>query len=459
MQGYDIIGDIHGHADALCRLLEKLGYRKSNGVYRHPSRTVIYLGDFIDRGPQQMDVINIARSMCEAGAALAVMGNHEFNALAWATPRGDGTYLRPHTADNRRQHEAFLDQVGEGSTAYHDALDWFRSLPLWLDLPGLRLVHACWHAPSQRILEEKGAVDSNQRLTDVGLQMTAERGSEEFKAAEILLKGPEIKLPDGLSFEDRSGIRRTKARLRWWDRSAPTFRNAVLSMEGREYELPDAPVVHDYHYVEAVPMFFGHYWLRDEPILTNSLTACLDYSVADNGYLTSYRWTGEETLAAENLVWEAADCEMLGGTDIIERTAGRRAEERLDMERLPNTKRFKVMVYDNFHVMDESERYELAEFDTLEEAISACQRHVDSDLEWLIKPTDSAEDLYKRYTGFGEDPFIVATAPTDEKIAFSAWDYAKERSVLMVSTQGGDLNGDEEHIPPLMQGLDRGELD
>ena len=128
---------------------------------------------------------------------------------------------------------------------------------------------------------------------------------------------------------------------------------------------------------------------------------------------------------------------------------------------MSNTKRFKVMVDDNFHVMDESERYELAEFDTLEEAISACQEHVDDDLEWLIKPTDSAEDLFRRYTGFGEDPFIVATAPTDEKVAFSAWDYAKKRSVLMVSSRdGSDSNmADEEHIARLKQGPERGELD
>ena len=99
--------------------------------------------------------------------------------------------------------------------------------------------------------------------------------------------------------------------MRWWDRSATTFRTAVLGMEGREHELPDEPVLHDYHYAEAVPVFFGHYWLRDEPTLTNTLAACLDYSVADKGCLTSYRWTGERTLAAENLVWEAADIEVL----------------------------------------------------------------------------------------------------------------------------------------------------
>ena len=32
---YDIIGDIHGHADELGELLEKLGYIKRKGYYQH----------------------------------------------------------------------------------------------------------------------------------------------------------------------------------------------------------------------------------------------------------------------------------------------------------------------------------------------------------------------------------------------------------------------------------------
>ena len=47
----DLIGDIHGHADELVQLLEILGYRKPQGVYGHPERKVIFLGDFIDTLP------------------------------------------------------------------------------------------------------------------------------------------------------------------------------------------------------------------------------------------------------------------------------------------------------------------------------------------------------------------------------------------------------------------------
>lgn len=85
---YDVIGDIHGHADELAELLDLLGYEKNNGTYKHPSRTAVFVGDFIDRGPQIRDVLRLVRSMCESGGAMAVMGNHEFNALAYHTPQG-----------------------------------------------------------------------------------------------------------------------------------------------------------------------------------------------------------------------------------------------------------------------------------------------------------------------------------------------------------------------------------
>ena len=51
-----------------------MGYRDESGVYRHPSRTVIFVGDFVDRGPHQRQVVELARSMVEDGAARAVMG-------------------------------------------------------------------------------------------------------------------------------------------------------------------------------------------------------------------------------------------------------------------------------------------------------------------------------------------------------------------------------------------------
>ncbi len=85
MTSYDVIGDMHGHADKLTALLRKMDYSEHDGVWRHPTRQAIFVGDLIDRGPQQLETVDIVRRMVDAGTAQVVLGNHEFNAVAYAT--------------------------------------------------------------------------------------------------------------------------------------------------------------------------------------------------------------------------------------------------------------------------------------------------------------------------------------------------------------------------------------
>ena len=79
----DLIGDIHGHADKLEALLLKLGYQKNKCVYSHPERKILFVGDYIDRGPKIRETLEIVRSMVESENAIALMGNHEYNALCF----------------------------------------------------------------------------------------------------------------------------------------------------------------------------------------------------------------------------------------------------------------------------------------------------------------------------------------------------------------------------------------
>jgi predicted MPP superfamily phosphohydrolase len=142
---YDLIGDIHGYATELKALLTKMDYQELDGVWQHPERRVIFLGDFVDRGPEQVETVQIAKAMVEKSNALAVMGNHEFNAVCWATKdsQNPSQCLRLHTDKNLGQHKEFLEQVGEGSELHKDFVEWFKTLPIFLDLPELRVVHAC----------------------------------------------------------------------------------------------------------------------------------------------------------------------------------------------------------------------------------------------------------------------------------------------------------------------------
>jgi len=86
---------------------------------------------------------------------------------------------------------------------------------------------------------------------------------------------------------------------------------------------------------------------------------------------------------------------------------------------------FQVFVDDNFHYMDESERYRLGGFPTCEAAIEACIRIVDEYLDSAYQPGMDAGELWQSYSMFGEDPFVIA--PAGATCKFSAWDYARER--------------------------------
>lgn len=302
--GYDLIGDIHGHAETLVILLEQLGYAERDGIWRHETREAIFVGDFIDRGPQQREVIDIVRPMIDSGNALAVMGNHEFNAISYHRNHPEtGEPLRPWSKKNRDQHQIFIDAYQGREEEMREVVDWFATLPLWLDLGALRVVHACWDP--HLIAEVRNAVDG-RHLTEEFLVEASWYGNWQHAAIEALLKGKEIRLPEGRSFPDKEGNHRHNIRVRWWDSRATTYREAFFGPESAETHIPDDPIEGD-HLVEYShedpPCFLGHYWLEGEPEPLAANIACLDYSVArPDGKLVAYRWDGEETLSKEKFV-------------------------------------------------------------------------------------------------------------------------------------------------------------
>ncbi len=68
----DFIGDVHGHYDALVKLLVKLGYSRSEQGFRHENRLAFFVGDFIDRGPKIYELLDLVKKMISSGAALAL---------------------------------------------------------------------------------------------------------------------------------------------------------------------------------------------------------------------------------------------------------------------------------------------------------------------------------------------------------------------------------------------------
>ncbi|MGP1609577.1 MAG: metallophosphoesterase, partial [Burkholderiales bacterium] len=111
--GYDIIGDVHGCSNTLEKLLCKLGYELSDGVYRHPSRRAIFVGDVLDRGPHIREALHLVKAMVDSGSAECILGNHEFNAIGYTTraPVGAGqSHVRAHTPRHNRLIAETLEQ-------------------------------------------------------------------------------------------------------------------------------------------------------------------------------------------------------------------------------------------------------------------------------------------------------------------------------------------------------------
>lgn len=112
---FDIIGDIHGCYGELKELLNKLGYvDNADGVPVHPDgRKVIFLGDFCDRGYNNVGVLKLAMAMIKNGNAFSVVGNHEVKLLKYLNGKNVNlTYGLDKTVEEiEKQSPEFKDEL------------------------------------------------------------------------------------------------------------------------------------------------------------------------------------------------------------------------------------------------------------------------------------------------------------------------------------------------------------
>ena len=302
--GYDVIGDVHGQYEKLTKLLGMLGYGQHLGALRHPEgRTAVFVGDLIDYGSGQVEVLDLVRGMEQRGSARVVMGNHELNAIGYATPSEDRMgWLREHSGKNKKQHSEFLKQVGWDSPLHHELVGWFRTLPIALDLGGIRVCHAWWNDDMIAVAREVS--DADGRLAENSLSAAFCKGAQAFEVLECLTKGCEVELPEGYTFVDKSGNVRSAVRVKWWDVNSTTYRRAALVSADQRLDIPDDPLPLGVNLgnPSPVPVFVGHFRLAGRPAPQNANTAVLDYSAANGCPLVAYRWNGEPELADDGFV-------------------------------------------------------------------------------------------------------------------------------------------------------------
>ena len=142
---FDIIGDVHGCADELEALLSMLGYdvawegadQNRRCVTRAPAgRRAVFVGDYVDRGPQSLDTLRIVMTMIGSGQALGVLGNHDARLARWLD--GRNVQLTHGLALTAEQVQGVPAALRQELKAFLDNLP----LHIWLDDGQLAVAHA-----------------------------------------------------------------------------------------------------------------------------------------------------------------------------------------------------------------------------------------------------------------------------------------------------------------------------
>ena len=121
-----VIGDIHGCLQPLQRLLQKIAPQ--------PDDEVVFIGDYIDRGPQSREVVDHVLGL--PYRCVFLLGNHEKMLLDFLDGTDEGLYLANGGASTLKSYG------GDFSTLPAAHLSFFRNLRLMYETDGYLFVHA-----------------------------------------------------------------------------------------------------------------------------------------------------------------------------------------------------------------------------------------------------------------------------------------------------------------------------
>lgn len=258
-QPLDIIGDIHGEIDALRQLLDHLNHDSASG----PPRKLVFIGDLCDRGPDSVAVIQLVRDLVSQGRAYVILGNHEINLLMNDAKDGSGWFFDERAQSDRVHYAPFARATRDDRPAI---LEFFSQLPLVLQTPSLRIVHAAWepraiaaiaHIPCGEIIKASHHWESQiyEAAQPGGLH---ERYLQEKSRWATQLEDPENPPPylhavaEYETLEQRiNPIKRLTSGIE--ARSAQPF------YSGNRWRYSDRTAWWN-HYTDEIPVVIGHYW-------------------------------------------------------------------------------------------------------------------------------------------------------------------------------------------------------
>lgn len=146
------VGDCHGCFYTLLDLMNKLPLESGDKL--------IFVGDYIDRGPHSKQVVEYVKSLTDAGQAIALMGNHEKMCIdtytgsgywgqTWMQNGGDTTIDSYDTrSEDERKHPKIFDEEARNEWLANlprvskEHVEWMQSLPLYHIDGDYMFVHA-----------------------------------------------------------------------------------------------------------------------------------------------------------------------------------------------------------------------------------------------------------------------------------------------------------------------------
>ncbi len=141
-----VIGDVHGCLSTLKRLLDKIPWDPV-------SDTLIFVGDYIDRGENPKGVVDLILSLKEQGAKIeCLLGNHEAMLLDYLKGKnrdlyllnGGTTTLASYRAQRKREEDPLIPE---------DHLSFFSELKPYIEFKDYYIVHAGFR-PGKKIEEQ-----------------------------------------------------------------------------------------------------------------------------------------------------------------------------------------------------------------------------------------------------------------------------------------------------------------
>lgn len=300
----DVIGDVHGELEALNELLTRLGYDRFG---RHPEgRTLAFLGDLIDRGPDSPGVVEKVSGLYFAQRAQCILGNHELRLINQVN-KPDNSWTSHELASRARRNGWEAPMRIAHALQLRAALTFFSGLPIALVRSDVRLIHACWHEPSLQQLP-KTVGSWSALFARFRRNVSAELKSQGWTRKRIMrLKSryplyegpPEVDhVPFLEELSDYFSLEQNAHPLKALTQGVYGHVNGQQTFwSGHRWQMSDRIKWWD-EYNEAIPVIFGHYWrprfgrldANTKPSLFEGLTAhdwvglrrncfCLDFAV------------------------------------------------------------------------------------------------------------------------------------------------------------------------------------